>query len=85
MRAVGYPRVSGSAQRERHTIESQLRVIPAYIERQGWALAKPLSTYVDDGRTAKAGSSKRTSDSRAWSRTSRRASSTSWSSSISIT
>ncbi len=55
MRAVGYPRVSHSAQRERHTIESQLRVIPAYIERQGWTLAKPLSTYIDDGRTAKAG------------------------------
>jgi len=55
MRAVAYCRVSSSGQRDRHTIESQLRVIPAYIGQQGWTLAKPLSTYLDDGRSAKAG------------------------------
>lgn len=55
MRAVAYARVSSAAQRERDTIASQLRVLPAFIDRQGWTLAKPIDTYVDDGRTAKAG------------------------------
>lgn len=55
MRAVGYARVSSSTQREKETIASQMRVIPEFIARQGWTLAKPIATYVDDGRTAKAG------------------------------
>jgi DNA invertase Pin-like site-specific DNA recombinase len=55
LRAVGYPRVSSAAQRERDTIASQLRVLPEFIERQGWTLVKPIDTYSDDGRTAKAG------------------------------
>ena len=41
MRAVGYSRVSSSAQKERHTIASQHRTIPEYIERSGWQLTKP--------------------------------------------
>ncbi len=52
MRAAIYARVSSAAQRERHTIESQLRVLPEYVRAQGWQL---VETYVDDGRTAKAG------------------------------
>jgi DNA invertase Pin-like site-specific DNA recombinase len=55
VRAVGYARVSSSGQRERDTIASQLRLIPEYIARQGWALAMPIETYVDDGLSAKAG------------------------------
>lgn len=55
MRAVAYARVSSAGQRERDTIASQLRVLPAFIERMGWSLVKPIDTYVDDGRTAKAG------------------------------
>ncbi len=52
MRAAIYARVSSDAQRERHTIENQLRVLPAYIAAQGWTLA---GKYVDDGRTARTG------------------------------
>lgn len=52
MRAAIYARVSSIAQRERHTIENQLRVLPAYVQAQGWTL---VGTYVDDGRSAKAG------------------------------
>lgn len=55
MRAVCYARVSSAAQRERDTIASQLRVLPEFIERQGWSLERPVETYIDDGRTAKAG------------------------------
>ncbi|MDB4957613.1 MAG: putative recombinase, partial [Myxococcales bacterium] len=55
MRAVCYPRVSSSQQRDRDTIESQRRVLPEFISRQGWQMVKPIETYVDDGRTAKAG------------------------------
>lgn len=55
MRAVGYPRVSSAAQRERDTIASQMRVLPAFIERMEWSLVRPLDTYVDDGHTAKSG------------------------------
>jgi site-specific DNA recombinase len=55
MRTVGYARVSSKAQSERQTIEGQLRVIDAFVTRQGWQLVRPLRTYVDDGRTAKAG------------------------------
>lgn len=52
MRAAAYARVSSQAQRERHTIENQLRALPAFIAAQGWTL---VDTYVDDGRSAKAG------------------------------
>lgn len=55
MRAVIYPRVSSAVQRERDTIASQLRVLPEYIERQGWTLVRPPETYVDDGASAAAG------------------------------
>ncbi len=55
MRAVCYCRVSSQAQRERHTIDSQLRELPLFIERMGWELTQPPRHYVDDGRSAKAG------------------------------
>lgn len=51
-RAAIYARVSSAGQRERHTIENQLRTLPAFVEAQGWKLA---GTYVDDGRSAKTG------------------------------
>lgn len=52
MRAAIYARVSSQAQRDRHTIENQLRELPAYVASQGWTL---VGTYVDDGRSAKTG------------------------------
>jgi site-specific DNA recombinase len=52
VRAAIYARVSSATQRERHTIENQLRSLPEYIRAQGWSLTE---TYVDDGRSAKAG------------------------------
>jgi site-specific DNA recombinase len=52
IRAAVYARVSSSIQRDRHTIESQLRILPEYVKQQGWILA---GTYVDDGKSAKAG------------------------------
>lgn len=52
MRAAAYARVSSAAQRDRHTIENQLRELPLYIAAQGWTL---VGTYVDDGRSAKTG------------------------------
>ncbi len=52
MRAAIYARVSSAAQRDKHTIENQLRVLPAFVTAQGWTLA---GTYTDDGRSAKAG------------------------------
>lgn len=55
MRAVCYPRVSSSAQRERNTVASQLRELPAFIATRGWELVRPVETYLDDGRTARAG------------------------------
>lgn len=55
MRAVCYPRVSSARQRETHTIESQLRMLPEFIARMGWELVAPPTTYMDDGKTAKAG------------------------------
>lgn len=55
MRAVVYARVSSAQQRDRDTIASQLRVLPDFVARMGWELARPADTYVDDGRTAKAG------------------------------
>ena len=54
-RAVIYPRVSSLIQQDRHTIASQLHDLPAFVESQGWKLVSPPETYVDDGRTAKAG------------------------------
>ncbi len=55
MRAVCYLRVSSVGQAERGTIDSQRRDLPAFIARMGWQLVRPVETYVDDGRTAKAG------------------------------
>lgn len=55
MRAVAYARVSSKAQAERQTIESQLRAIGEFIHQRGWDLARPIRSYVDDGRTAKSG------------------------------
>ena len=55
LRAVGYCRVSSIAQRDRDTIASQIRTIPEFITAHGWKLVKSIDTYVDDGRTAKAG------------------------------
>jgi site-specific DNA recombinase len=52
LRAAVYARVSSEAQRERHTIASQLSTVPEFCARQGWTV---VGTYVDDGRTAKAG------------------------------
>lgn len=51
-RAAAYLRVSSSQQRERVTIASQRRDVPAYIAAQGWTLA---GIYEDDGRSAMAG------------------------------
>ncbi len=55
MRAVCYLRVSSTKQRDADTIESQVRVLPAFVERQGWTLVRPVTEYVDDGFSAKAG------------------------------
>ncbi len=51
-RAAIYARVSSQAQRDAHTIENQLRALPAFVAAQGWTL---IGTYVDDGRSAKTG------------------------------
>jgi len=55
LRAVIYARVSSHAQRDRHTIASQLTTLPAFVSARGWTLVKPAETYLDDGRTAKEG------------------------------
>lgn len=55
MRAVCYLRVSSAGQAERGTIDAQRRDLPAFVARQGWQLVRPVGTYVDDGRTARAG------------------------------
>jgi DNA invertase Pin-like site-specific DNA recombinase len=55
VRAVIYARVSSLAQRDRHTIASQLATLPQFVSLRGWKLVKPPETYVDDGRTAKEG------------------------------
>lgn len=52
MRAAAYARVSSQVQKDRHTIENQLRVLRAFIAGQGWTL---VDLYLDDGRSAKAG------------------------------
>ena len=41
-----YARVSTERQRERHTIGSQLRLLPEYANKQGWNI---VEQYVDDG------------------------------------
>ncbi len=55
LRAVVYARVSSGKQRDQKTIDSQLHEVPKYITSQGWVLAAAAETYVDDGKTAKAG------------------------------
>ena len=52
MRAAIYARVSSAAQRDAHTIESQLRVLPKFVADRGWILA---GTYIDDGKSARSG------------------------------
>jgi DNA invertase Pin-like site-specific DNA recombinase len=52
MRAAIYARVSSSGQRDKHTIEGQLRVLPAFVASQGWELA---GTHLDDGLSARTG------------------------------
>lgn len=52
VRAAIYCRVSSAAQRERHTIASQLRDLPAFVAAQGWDL---VETYTDDGMSADTG------------------------------
>lgn len=52
LRAAVYARVSGSEQQARNTIASQLATLPAYCTAQGWRV---VATYIDDGRSAKAG------------------------------
>lgn len=55
LRAVIYARVSSKGQRDRHTVESQLRTLPGFVAAQGWTLARPADHYVDDGLSARAG------------------------------
>jgi DNA invertase Pin-like site-specific DNA recombinase len=52
LRASIYARVSSRAQSDRHTIDSQLPVLRAFVSARGWTTA---DEYVDDGRTARAG------------------------------
>jgi DNA invertase Pin-like site-specific DNA recombinase len=52
MRAAIYARVSSLGQRDKHTIDSQLSTLPPFVASRGWEL---VDTYVDDGKTAKAG------------------------------
>lgn len=52
MKAAIYARVSSLGQRDKHTIDSQLSTLPAFVTSRGWELT---GTYVDDGKTAKAG------------------------------
>ena len=52
IRAAGYLRVSSAQQRDRVTIESQRRDVPAYIAAMGREFAGP---YENAGHTAKAG------------------------------
>lgn len=55
MRAVCYARVSSAGQRDRDTIASQIRVLPEFIAAKGWTLVRPVETYVDNGKSARAG------------------------------
>lgn len=47
--AAGYARVSTDIQREKHTIENQLRILPTLITQSGYDLYK---IYIDDGVSA---------------------------------
>ncbi len=49
MNAATYCRVSSEAQRDRHTIDSQRRILPQYVREQGWELVK---AYEDEGKSA---------------------------------
>lgn len=51
-RCAIYARVSSVAQRDAHTIDSQLRILPEHAKLQGWTV---VERYIDDGRSAKAG------------------------------
>jgi site-specific DNA recombinase len=44
-----YARVSTERQREKHTIDSQLRMLPEFARQQGWEI---VDTYIDDGYSA---------------------------------
>jgi len=55
VRAVIYARVSSLAQRDQQTIASQLETLPKFVSLRGWNLVMPVDSYLDDGRTAKAG------------------------------
>jgi len=46
-RAVIYARVSTERQREKHTIDSQLSVLPEIIKQKGYK--QTLEPYIDDG------------------------------------
>lgn len=52
MRAAIYARVSSAKQRDSQTIASQLSTLPAWCRSRGWEV---VGTYVDDGKSAKAG------------------------------
>ena len=54
-RAVMYARISSLAQKDRYTIDSQVSTLPGFVALRGWNLVRRADTYVDDGRTAKAG------------------------------
>src|SRR4051812_11410505 len=54
-RAVIYARVSSEKQREKHTIASQLAVLPKFVAERGWQLVRDASAYIDDGISAKTG------------------------------
>lgn len=47
-RCAIYARVSTATQRERHTIGSQLRILPEHAKKSGW---KIVDIYTDDGRS----------------------------------
>lgn len=48
MRCAIYARVSTDRQRERQTIDSQLRLLPEYAQREKWDV---VETYKDDGKS----------------------------------
>jgi site-specific DNA recombinase len=52
VRAAIYARVSSSKQRDAHTIASQLSTLPEWCRARDWTV---VETYVDDGKSAKAG------------------------------
>ncbi len=48
MSAALYCRVSSDSQREKHTIETQKRLLADYAKLQGWEI---FDWYIDDGIT----------------------------------